>query len=174
MPQSKFLATQTPTHAPLVTLLPERTSRNCHLRRQEDRDIGSAPEVTETQVEWVGEKLRPQWHLIEPIQLVQTYCLLLNISLYLSYLIYELMKKIGRTWKGNFSLVQEGGLGSLSVSYISQLFGFFTKSVLYYCNFKKSNASFKKKSALAQVTLLVFASLLQKQMPAVLWGPGWA
>lgn len=49
-------------------------------------------------------------------------------------------------------------MGRLSVSYISLLFGFFTKRVLYYCNFKKSNTSFKKKSTLAQVTFLMSAS----------------
>lgn len=49
-------------------------------------------------------------------------------------------------------------MGRLCVSYISLLFGFFTKRVLYYCNFKKSNTSFKKKSTLAQVTFLMSAS----------------
>lgn len=72
MPQGRILATQTPTHSP------GRISRNCRLRGKEDRDLSSVPGVTQTGVEWAGEKLRSQWHLIESTQSVQTHHLLLK------------------------------------------------------------------------------------------------
>lgn len=67
---------------------------------------------------------------MDPIQLAQTYhWLLRQLSPYLSYLIYELIKKIleepTQIREVSFPLAQEGCLGSLSVSFISLLFEFF-------------------------------------------------
>lgn len=45
-PPHRILAAQTLTHILLVTQLPERTSRNCHLGGKEVRDLGSTPRVT--------------------------------------------------------------------------------------------------------------------------------
>lgn len=46
-PTHRILAAQTLTHILLVTQLPERTSRNCHLGGKEVMDVGSTPRVTE-------------------------------------------------------------------------------------------------------------------------------
>lgn len=90
-------------------------------------------------IDWI--KLRPQWYLtaLNSISPNILSAIKIDISIFKSYLICELMTKI-RTYMnlGSELLSCAGGwFADLPVSYISLLFVCFTNSVFYYYNKKK-------------------------------------